>query len=209
MIDVATTSCQQENLSNLCAIVIPVKRLGILVLLLSLQGCAKSLERQIQDQVRTLDHAALGKKQVVVRNVQRMGDAAVAEVQVSTAVKLSKRSGKWIIEEIRLGDRRWEKVEHILELIEEKRSESSRQQMIQISSGIQRYAARTGEIPQVSDFQELMNLLSPEYLHEVVRIDAWSNPFFYKAMGESRYDLRSAGRDGRLRTDDDLITELR
>lgn len=199
----------KEGGRPVCAILAVVRNLAPIILLLTLCGCGKSIEKQIRDQVRTVDGASLGKEQVKVKNIRQIGNVAVAEVEVTTGVKLQKQNGKWVIEEIRIGDRRWEKVDHILELIEKKRTKSSTQQMKLITAGIQRFAAAKGQVPQATNFGELTDFLSPEFLHPILRIDAWSNPFFYEATGVQEYNFRSAGPDGRLRTPDDLIASSR
>ncbi len=184
-----------------------MKRLGLLFILLGLLGCGKNLERQVQEQVRTFDHASLSEQQVEVQNVKEIGDHAVAEVRITTAVRLIKKDGTWVIEEFRVGDRRWERAEHILAVINEKRTETTLQQMGLITEGIRSYAALNHQIPQVSSFEELMDILSPQFHNQVVRIDAWSNSFSYQAIGTDEYDLKSAGPDGNLGTSDDLVVK--
>jgi len=111
------------------AILANVKRLGLFLILLGSLGCGKSLERQVQEQIRTFDHASLSKQQVEVQNVKEIGDHAVAEVRITTAVRLVKKDGTWVIEEFRIGDRRWERAEHILAVINEERTETTLQQL--------------------------------------------------------------------------------
>ena len=184
-----------------------MRRLGLLLLLLGSLGCGKNLEKQVQEQVRTFAHASLSEQQVEVQNVEEIGDHAVAEVRITTAVRLVKKNGTWVIEEFRIGDRRWEKAEHILALINEKRAETTRQQLKVITEGIRRYTDVNHQIPQASSFEELMDLLSPQFHNQVVRIDAWSNPFSYQTKGADGYDLKSAGPDGDLGTPDDLFPQ--
>ncbi len=141
------------------------------------------MERQIQDQIRTFDNASLADNQVKVDNVRELGDHAVAEVQITTAVRLIKKDGKWLIEKFRIGDRRWERAEHILAVINEQRTETTLQQMSLIREGIRRYADLNNQTPQVASFEELMDILSPQFQSPIVRIDAWSNPFFLPGDG--------------------------
>lgn len=186
-----------------------MKRLAPWLILLTSIACGKSVEKQIRDQVRNFDNASLAQKQVEVKNVQEMGDHAVAEVQITTAVKMIKQDGKWLIEEFRIGDRRWERADHILELINEKRTATTLQQINQITDGIRRYTDLNSRIPQVSTFEELVDMLSPHFQNQVIRIDSWSNPFYYRARGDHQYTLRSLGPDGRLGTSDDLVADFR
>ena len=175
------------------------------LLLLALTSCTKKLDRQVQETVRQFDNALLSSDKVEVLSVQESGDHVLAEIKVATAVKMVKREGTWIIEEIRIGDRRWEKAEHILALINEKRSETTRQQLDRLSKEIERFADLNQQVPQVTSFERLIDVLSPDYLDEIIRIDAWSRPFSYRRLSPDGYDLRSAGPDGKLGTPDDLI----
>lgn len=189
----------------MCGIFIMVSRLAVLSFLFVCLGCAKSLEKQAQDQVRTFAKASLGQEQVKVENIRDLGDHAVAEVQITTGVKMIKKDGEWFIEEVRIGDRHWEKAEDLLTLVREKRSENTLQKMDQIAKGIARYSKVQRETPQVTNFEELMDLLSPRFLERIIRIDGWANPFSYQTQGRDNYDLRSAGPDGALKTADDLV----
>ena len=189
------------------AILANVKNLGLFLILLGSLGCGKSLEKQVQEQIRTFDHASLSEQQVEVQNVKEIGDHAVAEVRITTAVRLVKKDGDWVIEEFRIGDRRWERAEHILAVINEQRTETTVQQLNLITEGIRRYADLNQQLPKASGFEELMDILSPQFHNQVVRIDAWSNPFSYQAISADGYDLKSAGPDGDLGTPDDLFPD--
>lgn len=186
-----------------------MRRLVLFVVLVAATSCGKSVEKQIRDQVRTFDGASLGDKQVEVTKVTEMGDHATAEVQITTGVKMVKENGKWVIEEFRIGDRRWEKVEHILALINEKRKATTLEQMNLITEGIERFANINLRIPQVSSSEKLADLLFPRFQSQFTPVDAWTNPFFYRPRGDREYELRSLGPDGRYGTPDDLIAAIR
>lgn len=187
-----------------CAIVSKMKHFALLLSLMVGLSCSRSLERQFQQQVASFENASLGEDQVQVTDIRTIGDQAVAEIQIKTGVKMIKRAGKWEIDEIRIGDRRWEKASHILELVNAKRRETTLQQLRLIEKGIGEFSRIHGTVPQVSDFRELVDTLTPDIQKAVVRLDAWSNPFHYQPNGQTSYDLRSAGPDGRLGTADDL-----
>lgn len=176
----------------------------VLLVLAGSLSCGKNLEQQIQQQVANFEHASLGEEQVQVTNIQTMGAQAVAEVQITTGVKLTKKQGKWEIEEFRIGDRRWEKASHILALINEQRTHTTLEQLALIDKGIRQFAASHNQVPQVAGFWELIDTLTPDFQGPVIRLDAWANPFHYQTSGGLGYDLRSAGPDEELGTDDDL-----
>lgn len=177
---------------------------GVLVLLW-LTSCGKRIESQVQETVRVFDNALLSADAVEIQSVRKSGDHVIAEIKVTTAVKMKRKDGRWVIEEIRIGDRRWEKAEHILFVINEQRSETTRRQLTLISEGIRRYKERNGKVPQVPDYETLIDLLSPRYLDQIIRIDAWSNPFSYQSSSENTFELRSTGPDGAFGTQDDLL----
>jgi hypothetical protein len=183
-------------------------RFALYLMLMATLSCGKSLERQIRDQVRTFDGASLDQEQVEVTNVQEMGDHATAEVQITTGVKMIKENGKWVIEEFRIGDRRWEKAEHLLALIDEKRTATTLQQINSITVGIERYENLNRQIPQVSDFEELAAILFPRFQSRFTPTDGWNHPFWYRPKGAQEYELRSLGPDGRFGTSDDLIANF-
>lgn len=178
-----------------------------LVGLVVVTSCGKSLEKQVRDQVRTLDGAELDKDAVQILSIRESGSQATAEVQINTAVKMKKEGNRWTLEEVRIGDRRWENVQNILEAIEQSRAAATRRQMALVRQGIDRYISQYGRAPQVSDYTALVDTLNPDFLASVIRIDAWSNPFSFELVGESGFELRSAGPDGTIGTEDDLVVK--
>lgn len=179
-------------------------RHALILLLLIGASCTKSLERQVQDGVRTFDTAEFSKKQVKVDEIKYLGNHAVATVTLKTAVKMIKQDEQWVIDEVRIGDRRWEKAEFIIAVLNEKRTARTRSNLKTLSSGIRQYLSQHSKLPPAKDFRQLIDALSPDYLEQVTRLDAWSNPFSYRALSASGYDLRSAGPDGTIDTADDL-----
>jgi hypothetical protein len=186
-----------------------MRKLVLFWVLIAATSCGKTVEKQIRDQVRTFDGAALDEKQVEVTNVREMGDHATAEILITTGVKMVKNNGQWVIEEFRIGDRRWEKAEHILALINEKRSATTLEQMNLITEGIERFSNLNLQIPQVSSSEKLAELLFPRFLSQFTPVDAWTNPFYYRPRGAREYELRSLGPDGHFGTPDDLIADTR
>jgi hypothetical protein len=182
-------------------------RFALFLVLVATISCGKSVEKQIRAQVRTFDGASLDEKQVEVTNVQEMGDHATAEVRITTGVKMVKENGKWVIEEFRISDRRWEKTEHILALINEQRTTTTLEQINLMTEGIERYAKLNQRIPQISDSEALAAILFPRFQGQFTPTDAWANPFYYRPRGDRKYELRSLGPDGRFGTPDDLIAE--
>ncbi len=177
----------------------------ILLALLLLPACGKNVERQVRDAARQFDGLDLPASQVEVVKLEESGDFAIAELRVSTAVKLVRKGDGWEVDEVRLGDRRWEKAETILAALGLEREKETRTRMQQVASGVRLYFAQENRLPAVDGFTALIDLLTPRYLQAVVRLDAWSQPFSYRALSERSFELRSAGPDGEFETGDDVV----
>ncbi len=174
-------------------------------LLPAMWGCGRSLERQTQDQIRTLGGAELDAGAVEVTNARASGGRATADVTIRTAVTLRRQGNRWVLDEVRLADRRWEKVDRIVEAIDRARAEETRRQMDKILTGIVDYRRVHGSLPRLDSFVELIDLLNPEFLDEVIRLDGWQNPYRFEQEDDGTLELRSDGPDGRRGTDDDLV----
>lgn len=167
-------------------------------------SCGRSIEKQARDQVRTFSNADLGKKQVKVFNVNRIGSTATAEVNIQTAVKMSRNEGKWLIEEIRLGSKKWEDIHRIIAALELIRKEDTLACMETVGDAVKAYTAENGPLELDTDFTSLIDMLSPRFLEEPIREDAWDNPFILLVTNEG-FLIRSTGPDGRPGNSDDLV----
>ncbi|HUV14869.1 MAG TPA: type II secretion system protein GspG [Acidobacteriota bacterium] len=181
--------------------------LTLLIGTILLVSCGKSLDKQVQEQVRTSANAELDAEAVEILSVRESGNQAIAEISVKTAVRMRKEGKHWVLDEVRLGDRRWEKVDRILAALEESRKAETLGQIDQIAHGIQKYVEDSGKVPQVMSYEELLDTLNPRYLPTVIRVDSWWKPFGYEPQGTAAFDLRSAGPDGEFHTDDDLVSK--
>jgi hypothetical protein len=177
------------------------------MLTLVLTSCATN--RQIKDAVRHFDQMELGENQVKVLSTQEMGDHMIAEVEIRTAVRMKRSPGGWEIEEVRIGDRRWERADHIRSALNTEREQTTRRDLHLVSDALRRFAEQNeGRMPEAEDFGELMSILTPEYMIPVIRIDAWSNPYVYRRLSPSLAEARSLGADGQQDTADDLVERV-
>lgn len=181
----------------------------LMLLLVLAVSCGKSLEQQVQDQIRTAAGSSLDREAIEVTKIEGgTGNTALAEVSIHTAVRLERPndSGEWTIKEVRVGDRKWEQWDRILEAINEDRKTETSTQLAALNEALERYSREQGSLPEVETFEELIDVISPRYLQTVIRIDAWWNPFRYERSGE-QFRLRSAGPDGQFGTADDLVSK--
>lgn len=161
----------------------------------------------MRQQIRTLDHAELDSEAVEIVRVRRSGNQAVAEVKINTAVRMRQEGNNWLLEEVRLGDRRWESIDRILKAIEQSRYDQTVDEMDQVEAGIRKYIQERGEVPLVESFDKLIDTLNPRFLSAVIRIDPWWNPYSYRTKNAVGFELRSAGPDGKFGTADDLVRD--
>jgi hypothetical protein len=179
--------------------------LAALLVALLTGACTKKFNQQVADAVRHFDHADLPSGQVEVLRTEVAGDHALAEIKVRTAVKLTKKKGRWVVEEFRLGDRRWEKADTFATALDASRMDTTRSLLRLVAGGLQRYVSARRELPPVRRYEELIEILVPNYLAEVVRLDGWSNPLIYRRLSNDAFELRSAGPDGEPDTGDDVV----
>jgi hypothetical protein len=181
----------------------PVRGACVLALLLVI-SCGKSIDRQVSKAVREFDEVGLARQDIEVVDIKKTGSYALAEVKIHTALKLVNRDGTWVIEEIHLGDGHWEKAEHIMEALNRARTETTINLLQQVDSAIRRYSTAEGKVPDVEDYEALIDLLTPRYIEKLVPSDGWSRTYFYRAVSNQEYDLRSAGPDGMFHSADDV-----
>jgi hypothetical protein len=188
-----------------------VRRYALSLALLSvlvLGGCAKNVNRQIKEAVAHFDNLDLSENEVEILSTQELGGNAIAQVKIKTAVKLVKKKDQWVVDEVRIGDRRWEKADHIRAVLREQRTATTQKQLQSIRDGIRRYLDGHGALPEVSDFQGLVAVLTPQYAPEVMALDAWSNAYAYRRVSPQVAEVRSSGPDGLFGTQDDLTERI-
>ncbi len=180
----------------------------VLLAVMALAGCAKNVNRQIKEAVGHFDNLDLSEDEIKILSTQELGGQAIAQVEIKTAVKLVKKKGQWVVDEVRIGDRRWEKADHIRAILRSERTQTTRKQLQTISDGVRRYLESQGTVPQVADFDDLLAILTPQYLADVTPLDAWSNAYAYRRVSPQAAEVRSSGPDGLYGTQDDLTEKI-
>ncbi len=88
----------------------------------------------------------------------------------------------------------------------ESRISATRTSIEAISEAAKMYEIRVGNYPESFDqlFQKIGNAEAP--LEEKSRVDSWGTPFQYRRDGSS-FEIRSAGPDLQMNTEDDLTNK--
>jgi hypothetical protein len=174
---------------------------------LFLTGCgARSLNKKTaRDVIADLDGDAFQKESVYIDSVKQTGQRdAVAEATLHAAFRFEKVDGKWVIREVRLGKRPWEKLDDILRALEQVKTEQTRKLLEEVAAAIEKYREANGALPDFHDYVSLSDALSPKYMNPLIREDAWNNPLAASRSAPAAVRLLSAGPDGKIGTPDDI-----
>ncbi len=158
-----------------------------------------------QELIASHSHGVLDKKDVYVESVTQMGDSAVVETRLETALRLEKVRGKWEIKEVRVGRDQWENLDDFLRALNNLKTAETKELLQRVAEAIKSYQEKNGRLPAFTDFVSLTNVLNPDYLTPLVRLDAWRRPLYVEQTGPDTIKLMSAGPDGRLGTSDDIV----
>jgi hypothetical protein len=148
---------------------------------------------------------SFAKNDVEVMDIHQMsGSEAIVGTKLLAAFRIEKDRNKWVVREVRLGHGQWEKISNFERALEMVRIEETRKILDRITEAILKYRETKGSLPVFKDYISLSDILSPNYLDPLIRLDAWSHPL--EAFPQDLNDilLRSAGPDGKYGTSDDI-----
>ncbi len=90
---------------------------------------------------------------------------------------------------------------------EESRRNATRASIAAISTAIQAYEVRMGRYPDGLDDLAVATENMPALLDKNRLNDSWGTPFQYKKTGKYEFEIRSAGPDAQMGTEDDLTNK--
>jgi hypothetical protein len=144
---------------------------------------------------------------IEIRRVISQNDTrTIAEATVTMGFRFVYRvkSKSWNIDAARLGDGDWIDTVDLLATLNEGRRRATLASMEKLAAAIEHYRQDKGSFPPAKTVAELMDVLHPRYIDELVRADGWGQEIEYSAT-ESTFRLRSRGPDGRLFSADDIV----
>jgi hypothetical protein len=140
-------------------------------------------------------------RRVIAQNEVR----TIAESTVTMGFRFVRsRSNEWTIEAARLGDRDWINTVDLIATLNEGRRRETQAMMENLAAAIEKYRKEKGFLPQARNITELTDILHPDYISGLFRVDGWGQEIEYSASA-STFRLRSKGPDGRLFTADDIV----
>lgn len=159
-----------------------------------------------RDQIAGFQGGSFEKEEVYIRSVSQTGERdAVAEATLQAAFKFEKVDGKWVIREIRLGKRPWEKIDDILHALDGVKAANTRGLLEQVADAIEKYRQKNGTLPPFTDYISLTDALHPNFLTPLIREDAWHHPLMAHKVGNNAVRLTSPGPDGKSESADDIV----
>jgi hypothetical protein len=189
-----------------------MKKFLLLAIVLLFPACGghKISNHLARDLISGTSQAALFDNDIEVVNItQTSGSEAVVEAKLQTAFRLVKKGNHWTVQEARLGHGQWEKIGNLEQALTRIKIEETQIMLERIAEAIIRYKKSHGKIPAFKDYVSLSDLLCPQYLTPLIRLDAWRRPFEATLNGENTILLRSAGPDGTIGTKDDISRIIR
>ena len=88
---------------------------------------------------------------------------------------------------------------------DEARKSATRTSIANISTAIQTFDATKSRLPESLDELCTESADGAALLDKANLNDSWGHPFQYKKVSKFKYEVRSAGPDGQMGTDDDLF----
>ena len=131
------------------------------------------------------------------------GDATV-EAELNVTFQLHREKDQWLVEAVRMSDRRWENIELLQRALDAEKSRRATADLGALAAGVQAYRRDRGYFPEVEGGRALVDFISPAFLPQVVREDPWSGEYGYRRTPDG-FELSCAGPDLKAGTPDDII----
>jgi hypothetical protein len=181
-----------------------------LALGIALGGGARALGRELgtreaRDAIAKLLGRSPGDVHIKSLSPGLVGGDAVATAQMDVAFQLHReRDGEWRVASVRLGDGRWEDVEMLRRALDAEKAGRARSDLAALAAGVEGYRRERGFYPEAETVAALVDKITPRFLPDVVRVDPWHQPYYYR-LEAAGYRLGSSGPDERPDTGDDLV----
>ncbi len=131
--------------------------------------------------------------------------SALVEAIVTLDFRFS-REGKsdWKLSGVRGGSHAWVDPEQVSAAINNSKTSQARAEMQMIAAALERFRAKRGSYITSKNHAVLIDLLSPDFLSRIIRVDPWQRPYEYDGTSD-HFTLRSAGPDRKPNTPDDIV----
>ena len=150
--------------------------------------------------------SALNDENTYIESVLQTGERdAVVESRLPVVFRFERAGNKWAIKEVKLGRGQWVSFSDFRDALKKAEIEDTKDLLQKVAEAIERYRQKNGRLPEFRDFVSLSNVLNPDYLTPLIRVDAWKHPLYATRQGQDTISLISAGPDGKDGTSDDIV----
>jgi hypothetical protein len=170
-------------------------------------GCGgKSINSDhARDLIAGIPQDALEKDDLEVGKVTRVGGSeSIVAAKINVAFRFEKVGDQWAPREVKIGHGQWQKINNLTKTLEAIKIEETREMLDRVAEAIQQYRKSKGDLPSFKDYVALSDLLSPEYLSPLIRLDAWRQPLGAVHPDSDTTIIFSSGPDGTVGTNDDI-----
>ena len=90
---------------------------------------------------------------------------------------------------------------------EQSKTTATRTSIANIATAVQAYEVQAGKFPDSLDELTVATESRAALLKKDSLVDSWGTPFQYRKVGRFEFEIRSAGADGQMNTEDDLLSQ--
>ena len=129
--------------------------------------------------------------------------SAVVTAWIRIDARLLNGSKGWAVESLRTGKLEWVKLEPLIASLNEEKQRKARADLQLIARALELFRGERGFYVVSDKHSVAVDHLNPRYLHQVIRVDPWHQPYKYEGQRD-HFTLRSSGPDGKDNTADDI-----
>lgn len=127
----------------------------------------------------------------------------LATVQLGFRFQRENKGG-WRVTGLRSGNRDWISLDQLISAMNSAKRAQAKKEMEAIAGALQNFRSERGSYVASDQQRVLIDLLTPGFMSQVVRLDPWHRPYQYQGERD-RFTLSSDGPDKTPNTPDDII----
>ncbi len=172
-------------------------------------SCGMSRQKQVSNDLRSLQIADLKPSDITVQSFEPHSEGeALLVANIHTAFLMKKNAqGKWEIQSVRVGDRRWEDAKYFVAALNEAKIKQARTDCENLAAAIEKYQEKMKRLPAARNIAGLDDRLFPNFLPKIIRLDPWFTEYAFHLNSATSYTIISAGPDRTFGTADDIRFE--
>ena len=132
--------------------------------------------------------------------------SALIDALIEVEFRIARDKDSWRVSLIKTGDSGWADPEAVLMEVNREKAARARTELQAIAKALEEFRSKRGFYVDSKNEAVLIDLLSPVYLSQVIRLDPWRRPYRYEGTHD-HFSLRSNGPDGKENTADDVVLE--